>query len=49
MALNQRKPIDLLSTPAVVEFVENHLTRLKYGVYTWLRCRRTSDERDLTP
>jgi putative toxin-antitoxin system antitoxin component (TIGR02293 family) len=34
MALEQRKPIDLLSTPAGVEFVEDHLTRLEYGVYT---------------
>jgi uncharacterized protein (DUF2384 family) len=31
MALEQRKPIDLLSTPAGVE---DHLTRLEYGVYT---------------
>jgi putative toxin-antitoxin system antitoxin component (TIGR02293 family) len=34
MALEQRKPIDLLSTPAGGEFVEDHLTRLEYGVYT---------------
>lgn len=34
MALEQRRPIDLLSTPAGVEFVEEHLTRLEYGVYT---------------
>ena len=34
MALENRKPIDLLSTPAGVESVENHLTRLEYGVYT---------------
>lgn len=34
MALDQRKPIDLLSTPAGVEAVERHLTRLEYGVYT---------------
>ncbi len=34
MALEQRKPIDLLSTPAGVEMVEEHLTRLEYGVYT---------------
>jgi putative toxin-antitoxin system antitoxin component (TIGR02293 family) len=33
MALDQRKPIDLLSTPAGVEVVEDHLTRLEYGVY----------------
>src|SRR5665213_1344020 len=34
IALEQRKPIDLLSTPAGVESVEDHLTRLEYGVYT---------------
>lgn len=34
MALDQRKPIDLLSTPAGVESVEDHLTRLEYGIYT---------------
>jgi putative toxin-antitoxin system antitoxin component (TIGR02293 family) len=34
MALDRRKPIDLLSTPAGVETVEDHLTRLEYGVYT---------------
>jgi putative toxin-antitoxin system antitoxin component (TIGR02293 family) len=34
MALDQRKPIDLLSTPAGVEAIEEHLTRLEYGVYT---------------
>jgi putative toxin-antitoxin system antitoxin component (TIGR02293 family) len=34
MALDQRKPIDLLSTPAGVESIEDHLTRLEYGVYT---------------
>ncbi|MGA9795901.1 MAG: antitoxin Xre/MbcA/ParS toxin-binding domain-containing protein [Rhizomicrobium sp.] len=34
MALDERKPIDLLSTPAGVESVEQHLTRLEYGVYT---------------
>jgi putative toxin-antitoxin system antitoxin component (TIGR02293 family) len=34
MALDQRRPIDLLSTPAGVESVEDHLTRLEYGVYT---------------
>ena len=33
-ALDQRKPIDLLSTPAGVEMVEAHLTRIEYGVYT---------------
>ena len=34
IGLEQRKPIDLLSTPAGVEMVEDHLTRLEYGVYT---------------
>jgi putative toxin-antitoxin system antitoxin component (TIGR02293 family) len=34
MAFEQRKPIDLLSTPAGVQTVEDHLTRLEYGVYT---------------
>lgn len=34
MALDGRKPIDLLSTPAGVESVEDHLTRVEYGVYT---------------
>ncbi len=34
MALDDRRPIDLLSTPAGVETVEDHLTRLEYGAYT---------------
>ena len=34
MGLDQRRPIDLLATPAGVELVEDHLTRLEYGVYT---------------
>jgi len=34
MALDQRRPIDLLSTPAGVETLEDHLGRLEYGVYT---------------
>lgn len=34
LALDGRRPIDLLSTPAGVEAVEEHLTRLEYGVYT---------------
>ena len=34
MALDQRKPIELLSTPAGVESLQDHLTRLEYGVYT---------------
>jgi uncharacterized protein (DUF2384 family) len=32
--LNQRRPIDLIATPAGVEMVENFLERLDYGVYT---------------
>lgn len=34
MGLDQRRPIDLLATPAGVELVEELLTRLEYGVYT---------------
>jgi putative toxin-antitoxin system antitoxin component (TIGR02293 family) len=34
MALEQRKPIDLLATPAGIETIEDHLTRIEYGVYT---------------
>ncbi|HUF57794.1 MAG TPA: antitoxin Xre/MbcA/ParS toxin-binding domain-containing protein [Thermohalobaculum sp.] len=33
MALDQRRPIDLLSTQAGVEAVEDHLTRMEYGVF----------------
>lgn len=33
IGLDQRRPIDLLSTPAGVELVEDHLERLEYGVY----------------
>ncbi|WP_421935032.1 type II toxin-antitoxin system Xre/ParS family antitoxin [Phenylobacterium sp.] len=33
MGLNQNKPLDLLSTAAGVEAVEEHLGRLEYGVY----------------
>ena len=33
MGLNQRRPIDLLATPAGVEIVETFLDRLNYGVY----------------
>ncbi|WP_158668997.1 type II RES/Xre toxin-antitoxin system antitoxin [Bradyrhizobium guangdongense] len=33
IGLDQRKPIDLLATPAGVELVEDFLTRLEYGVY----------------
>ena len=34
IGLNQRRPIDLLATPAGVEMVEDYLGRLEYGVYT---------------
>jgi putative toxin-antitoxin system antitoxin component (TIGR02293 family) len=33
IGLDQRRPIDLLATPAGVELVENYLTQLEYGVY----------------
>jgi putative toxin-antitoxin system antitoxin component (TIGR02293 family) len=33
VGLNQRRPIDLLATPAGVEMVETFLERLDYGVY----------------
>jgi putative toxin-antitoxin system antitoxin component (TIGR02293 family) len=32
--LEQRRPIDLLTTPAGVELVEDFLCRLAHGVYT---------------
>jgi putative toxin-antitoxin system antitoxin component (TIGR02293 family) len=32
--LDQRRPIDLLTTPAGVELVEDFLGRIEYGVYT---------------
>ncbi|WP_428486987.1 type II RES/Xre toxin-antitoxin system antitoxin [Rhodopila sp.] len=34
MGLDQRRPIDLLSTPAGMALVEAFLERLEYGVYT---------------
>jgi putative toxin-antitoxin system antitoxin component (TIGR02293 family) len=34
IGLDQRRPIDLLTTPAGVELVEEYLERLEYGVYT---------------
>lgn len=34
MGLEQRRPIDLLATPAGVKVVEDFLGRLEYGVYT---------------
>ncbi|MVT64836.1 DUF2384 domain-containing protein [Bradyrhizobium pachyrhizi] len=33
IGLDQRRPIDLLGTPAGIELVEQYLTRLAYGVY----------------
>ncbi len=33
IGLNQRRPIDLLATPAGTELVEDFLVRLEYGVY----------------
>jgi putative toxin-antitoxin system antitoxin component (TIGR02293 family) len=33
MGLDNRRPLDLLATPAGVEMVETFLTRLEYGVY----------------
>ncbi len=33
IGLDNRRPIDLLGTPAGVELVEDHLERLEYGVY----------------
>lgn len=33
IGLDQRRPIDLLATPAGVELIEDYLTRLEYGVY----------------
>ena len=34
MGLDRRRPIDLMTTPAGVEIVEDFLQRLEYGVYT---------------
>lgn len=34
IGLDQRRPIDLLATPAGIELVVDHLERLAYGVYT---------------
>lgn len=34
IGLDQRRPIDLLATPAGVAIVEDFLERVKYGVYT---------------
>lgn len=34
MALDRRRPIDLLATPAGVQALQDHLTRMEQGVYT---------------
>jgi putative toxin-antitoxin system antitoxin component (TIGR02293 family) len=34
IGLDQHRPIDLLTTPAGLELVEDYLSRLEYGVYT---------------
>lgn len=34
LALDGRCPMDLLRTPAGADPVDNHLTRIAYGVYT---------------
>lgn len=34
LGLDQRRPIDLLTTPAGVDLVEDYLERIEYGVYT---------------
>jgi putative toxin-antitoxin system antitoxin component (TIGR02293 family) len=34
LGLDQRRPIDLLSTPAGIALVEDFLERVEFGVYT---------------
>jgi putative toxin-antitoxin system antitoxin component (TIGR02293 family) len=34
IGLEQRRPIDLMATPAGLELVEDYLGRIEYGVYT---------------
>jgi putative toxin-antitoxin system antitoxin component (TIGR02293 family) len=34
IGLDQRRPIDLMTTPAGPELVEDYLGRIEYGVYT---------------
>lgn len=34
IGLAQRRPIDLLTTPAGAKLVQEHLDRIEYGVYT---------------
>jgi putative toxin-antitoxin system antitoxin component (TIGR02293 family) len=33
IGLDQRRPLDLLATPAGVKLVDDHLERLEHGVY----------------
>ena len=33
IGLDRQRPIDLLATPAGIELVEDHLNRIRYGVY----------------
>jgi putative toxin-antitoxin system antitoxin component (TIGR02293 family) len=34
IGLDQRRPIDLMTTPSGLELVEDYLGRIEYGVYT---------------
>jgi hypothetical protein len=34
IGLDQRRPIDLMTTPAGLELVEDYVGRIEYGVYT---------------
>jgi putative toxin-antitoxin system antitoxin component (TIGR02293 family) len=34
IGLDQRRPIDLIGTPAGLELVDDYLGRIEYGVYT---------------
>ena len=40
MALEQRRPVDLLATPAGIKLVEDLLVRMDYGVYACAVARR---------
>jgi putative toxin-antitoxin system antitoxin component (TIGR02293 family) len=33
IGLDRQRPIDLLATPAGIDLVEDHLNRIRYGVY----------------
>ena len=39
IGLEQRRPMDVLATPAGARLVEEFLGRIEYGVYTSRRCR----------